>query len=414
MWTLTARWIIPVESPAVCRGTITIDGDRVGAIDLPGVRSADVDLGDVAVLPGLVNAHTHLDLSGLRGKVRPGRDFTAWLRAVIEHRRSMSPNDVENAIRLGINESLDYGTTLLGDISGTGQSWPLLAEAPLRAVVFHEFLGLPRTRAEQALASAREWLQTHPATPTCRPGLSPHAPYSAHTLLFKGCTELSRATGAPLMTHLAETAEELELLEHRSGPFMPFLQELRVWNEEGLAHSTDEVLRLCAGAARLLVAHGNLLGPKPPLPHEAAVVHCPRTHAAFRRHLHPFRTLMKQCEVVLGTDSLASNPALDVLAEMRFLHRKYRRMNAGIVLMMGTLLGARALGWEEETGSLAAGKSADLVTVPIQPGNAFADPNKLVLESDEPVRDVLFRGRWVRGPLAESSRDITPRGRDPG
>src|SRR5947209_15551487 len=114
----------------------------------------------------------------------------------------------------------------------------------------------------------------HPATPTCRPGLSPHAPYSVHTLLFRGCAELARAAGVPLATHLAETRAELELLRDRAGPFVPFLQGVGVWEPEGLAHDAAEVARLCSAAPRLLLVHGNYLAAEA-VPHGATVVYCP-------------------------------------------------------------------------------------------------------------------------------------------
>src|SRR5436190_5760082 len=183
-WTLTARWVFPVSGPPLPRGTVTIAGDRILAVEPHGEQTADLDLGNAALLPGLVNAHTHLDLSGLRGQVPPSADFTAWLRAVIRHRRAQSPERVEEDIRAGLLESLSYGTTLLGDIASQGGSWPMLAVAPVRAVVFYELLGLPPDRAEHALAGAKVWLEAHPATPTCRPGLSPHAPYSVRHSLF--------------------------------------------------------------------------------------------------------------------------------------------------------------------------------------------------------------------------------------
>src|SRR5207247_1532489 len=145
----------------------------------------DLDLGNAAILPGLVNAHTHLDLTGLRDAVPFLGSFTDWLRAVVAHRRARSVEQVQADVRAGLAESVRFGTTLLGDIAGGGLSWPVLASAPVRAVVFHELLGLPVERAEQALSAARAWLQDHPATPTCRPGLSPHAPYSVSARLFK-------------------------------------------------------------------------------------------------------------------------------------------------------------------------------------------------------------------------------------
>src|SRR5438552_3454333 len=153
-WTLTARWIFPVELPPLERGTVTIAGERIVSVDAHGKRTADVDLGNAAVLPGLVNAHTHLDLTGLRGKVPPAQDFTQWLRRVIGHRLSRTLEQVEEDIQQGLEESAAYGTTLLGDISARGASWLVLATSPYRgrAVVFYELLGLPKARAHQAWA----------------------------------------------------------------------------------------------------------------------------------------------------------------------------------------------------------------------------------------------------------------------
>src|SRR5437879_3832538 len=110
-WTATARWIFPADRPPLERGTITIRDDRILAVEPAGGVSSDVDFGNAAILPGLVNAHTHLDLSGLRGKCPPREDFTAWLRAVIRHRRGMTPEQVASDISAGLDECLRFGTT---------------------------------------------------------------------------------------------------------------------------------------------------------------------------------------------------------------------------------------------------------------------------------------------------------------
>src|SRR5947209_19690054 len=114
-WTLTARWVFPVSSPPLPRGSVTIAGERIVAVEPFGTRRADLDLGDVAVMPGLVNAHTHLDLSGMRGLAPPSPDFPDWLRRVIEHRLRRSPEQVRADIRSGLDECLRTGTTLIGD-----------------------------------------------------------------------------------------------------------------------------------------------------------------------------------------------------------------------------------------------------------------------------------------------------------
>src|SRR5262249_52788494 len=153
------------------------------------------------------------------------------------------------------------GTTLVGDISAQGLSWPILAEADLRAVVFYELLGLPRTRAQQAWAAACQWLRDHPATEFCRPGLSPHAPYSVRGSLFRAAANLARQQQLPLAIHLAETRAELELLRQHGGPFKHFLSELGVWDEAGLVNGPQEVFGLNRGVADSLFIHGNYLDP---------------------------------------------------------------------------------------------------------------------------------------------------------
>src|SRR5207244_3605985 len=122
-WTMTARWVFPVTGPPVERGVVTVEDERLVAVEPRGARTPDVDLGNVALVPGLVNAHTHLDLTGLRGLCPPSRNFTDWLRQVITHRRSQSPAEVEQSIAAGLSESVQFGTTLIGDISALSMSW---------------------------------------------------------------------------------------------------------------------------------------------------------------------------------------------------------------------------------------------------------------------------------------------------
>ncbi len=397
-WTLAARWIFPVSSPPIADGILAIAGERIVSIGPRAGRTADMDLGDVAILPGFVNAHTHLDLSGLRGKCPPCADFTAWLRQVIANRRSMSPQQIEMDVRAGLAESLRHGTTLLGDISGDGGSWEVLANAPLSAVVFREMLGLPEARASGAWERLDRWLESRIPTPTCRPGVSPHAPYSVRSSLFLAAS----TRGVPVAVHLAETTDEQELLLLRSGAFVPLLRELEVWAPEGLAKDTQHVLNLLNGLSLTLLIHCNYLEPSASIPSNCTIVYCPRTHAAFGHGPHPFRHFLKRgIRVALGTDGLASNPDLSILAELRHLHRYCPDVPGDVLLRMATLSGAEALGWANETGSLEAGKAADLVAIPLEAGIP-ADPHKLLLESDLSVQYVLCRGRWIDTLTTES------------
>jgi cytosine/adenosine deaminase-related metal-dependent hydrolase len=395
-WSLTARWIFPVDGPPLERGVVTIAGDRIVSVEPHGTRTADRDLGNVAILPGLVNAHTHLDLSGARGKCPPTPEFTDWLRAVIKFRQTATKREVAADTREGLTECLASGTTLIGDVSAQGVSWSALANAPVRAVVYWEVIGLSRGRAEQSMRELQDWLCNHPATSTCKAGVSPHAPYSVRSELFSA----SAALGLPVVTHLAETTAELELLVLRTGPFVEFLKEMNVWDPEGLMRGHQDVLQLLTGQFPLAIAHGNYLYRDCTIPRNASLVYCPRTHAAFGHDLHPFRKFLKRrVNVALGTDSLASNPDLDVLGEARFVHVKRPYARGRQILRMATLSGAEALGWADETGSLTPGKSADFIVLPL-PDETKDDPHRLILESTQTVQAVVFRGQVVHGALA--------------
>ena len=395
MPTVTARWLFPVAGPPLEGGHLTFVGERITAVEPLGRRAADIDFGNAAILPGLVNAHTHLDLTGMRGLAPPSPDFIAWLRQVIAHRRARTPDEVVADVRVGLAECLASGTTLVGDISADGGSWSMLADTPLRAVVFRELIGLPKDRAERAWQSAQRWLGACPPRPNCRPGLSPHAPYSARVSLIKAVA----SSGLPVAVHLAESLAERELLEEHAGPFVPFLQEFGAWDPVGLANSPEHVLRLAASDAPTLFIHGNYLAASAAVPTTASVVYCPRTHAAFGHSPHSFHDMRgRNIRVALGTDSLASSPDLSILSEMRFLHVEYPELRGELLLQLATLNGAEALGWADSCGSLEEGKSADFIVLPL-PEREAVDPHELWLEVDREPAQV-----WIRGQQASPIR----------
>lgn len=396
--TITARWVFPIAGPPLAGGTVAIAGTRIAAVEPAGVRTADEDLGNVALIPGLVNPHTHLDLSGARG-LTPLTDadhFPDWLLAVIAFRRSRTPEQVHADIRAGLAEAMRFGTTLLGDISADGGSWEPLTGSQIRAVVFRELIGLSQQRSDDALKAAEQWLALHPATDTVRPGLSPHAPYSVRRGLFAAAGKLCQPDRLPMAVHLAESEAEAELLYHRRGPFVEFLKSLGLWKEAELSFGFPEVMAACDFRQPRLFIHGNRLPPTVRIARGAFVVYCPRTHAAFGHPPHPFHDfLARGVNVCLGTDSLASNPDLDPLAEARFLHTRYPDVPGESLLRMVTHAGAEALGWGDECGTLEPGKSADLVAVPLP--HAESDPHGLLFADYPSSRRTMFRGEWRDG-----------------
>ena len=386
----TARWVFPVAGPPLPNGVVVVRGDRIEAVE-PAGRVADVDFGNAALIPGLVNAHTHLDLSGARGLIPPTDPdhFTDWLRGVIAYRRSRSPGQVQADIRAGLAECLRYGTTLIGDIASEGASWDALANAMTRAVVFREGIGLLPARARPASIELLGWSRQREATPTTRPGVSPHAPYSVSWSLMQSACCLAR----PVAVHWLEVPAERELIDHHTGPFVTFLQELNVLDVRELIQSHKYTLAHGGlHAPHLLLVHANYQSPEALWRPNVSVAYCPRTHASFGHPPHPFREFRSRgVRVCLGTDGLASNPDLDLLAEARLVHRRHPDFPGDELLRMATLAGAEALGWADETGSLEAGKSADFVAVPLPDVDA-ADPHALLFADHPGDRVTVFRG----------------------
>jgi cytosine/adenosine deaminase-related metal-dependent hydrolase len=195
--------------------------------------------------------------------------------------------------------------------------------------------------------------------------------------------------------HLAESLAERQLLDHHEGPFVDFLSELGVWDADGLIHAPQELFRWYGNVPGTLFVHANHLTPNDSFPLQATVVYCPRTHAAFGHPPHPFREyLAAGLRVALGTDSLASNPDLDVMAEARFLHQRYPEVPGAVLLRMATLAGAEGLGLGSQTGSLVAGKSADVVFLAVEAATP-RDPHDLLWASLARIRAMLWRGQWV-------------------
>ncbi|MFO0889577.1 MAG: amidohydrolase family protein [Isosphaeraceae bacterium] len=410
---LRARYVFPVEGPPIADGSVTLQQGRIGWVGPGREQSIDLDLGNVAIVPGFVNAHTHLELESLNSRANPGEgseDIVSWLRRVVDQRRSGSREKLGDAAARNVKTCVEAGTTCLADTTTGGLSWDHIAAAPVRAVVFSELIGLKRFRGLQTCDEAWNWLSTirpeNQVAACARPGLSPHAPYSTSDWLYYRAA----SSHLPLSTHLAEMPEELRLLEHRDGPLRQFLEDLDAWDDEWEPigpRPSDYIRRGELREADWLIAHGTYIDPSEfwqlrpeaaPNGHRVAVAYCPRTHARFGHARHPYRALLERGVIVcLGTDSLASSPSLSILDEVRFLHRRDASLSGELLLTMATLFGAWALRAETTTGSLRPGKSADLAIIPL-PDEDSSDPYRLILESDEPVLATVFEGDFVTGP----------------
>ena len=377
---LTARWVFPVATPPIEDGAVAIEAGRIAGVGpRPGVEAAwpdapGWDLGEAALLPGLVNCHTHLEIDPLRPEVSP-ESFVPWVVRLIEARRTIPAEARARTAEAGVQALLRSGTTAVGEVSTSGQSLAPLRRAGLRGVVYREILGLPPAPAADRLEGARaDMLAMRAATDGSHLaiGLSPHSPYALSEELLCGCAGLVAQTGVAPAIHAAESPEESEFLTTGGGPIRRSLYPA--------VGCLDPPPRRRARSAVAYLAGLGVLAWRPLLVHAVhvdeadcrtmtragvRVAHCPRSNARLSRGVAPVPLLLAHgIPVGLGTDSLASAPSLDLWDEMRAaLAAHAGRLDPSAALEMGTLGGARALDMADRVGSLEAGKDADLIAV---------------------------------------------------
>jgi aminodeoxyfutalosine deaminase len=389
---LRARWVLPVDQPPIDGGIVTIAGGRIVAVGENASGQPPRDLGDVALIPGLVNAHTHLEFSTLERPLgQPGMAFPDWIRAIVEYRRDQGKKLVvetdgfqrfrRRAAQAGIKELQAGGTVAVGEIATPGWPRECFPATGLTVTIFLELLGLDKQQSASLLAMAKSFVtDVLDVGSALRPGLSPHAPYTVGTELLEEVCKLSAAERVPVAMHLAESRAELQLLAEHSGPLVEVLQSLGAWHPDAVPRGTRplDYLETLATANRSLVIHGNYLtaeeiefagGHR----ERMSIVYCPRTHAYFAHEPYPLATMLAaRARVAVGTDSLATNPDLSLFRELRAIAAKHSDVPPEAILRMGTLSGAEALGIERELGSITAGKLARFATVPL--GGSDGDP----------------------------------------
>ncbi len=367
-----ARWIIPVSAPPINGGWIRVVDDRIVEVQSGGPPPEAERLGDVAIVPRLVNAHTHLEFSGLNQAVgEPGISLAEWIGLVIATRASTGAVARDQAIDRGLLELWRSGTVLAGEITtppchySQGPSQPKL-------VSFAEVVGLSDQRSGERLNAAAVHLNG--ACPDA--GISPHAPYSVSLKTIDRAIHLARKAGSGIAMHVAESPEERELLTTGSGPLAAALRHLGVWREALFPWGADPFVDLIdrlAKAPFFLIVHGNNLNPRE-IEHlsgyqHASVVFCPRTHHFFDFPKHPVAQMLATgIRVALGTDSRASNPDLDLWREVQFLMNHRTDLDPEHVIRMATKNGAEALG-RSAWGTLEPGRMAALGCVRTEAAN---------------------------------------------
>ena len=419
----------PIEN-----GAVAVSGNRivdVGKFDDIKTRNAGntVDLGEQALLPGLINAHCHFDYTCLRGKISRQKSFTDWIRAINAEKSDLSPEDFLASINDGFEETKRFGTTAVANLT----AFPELisqVQPPIRTYWFVELIDIRAPqRANELVESAIESLgraRSEPVLPvTPKPGeggsdaeggtprgLAPHALFTASKDLFRRCEAIAQQEHILLTTHLAESREEMEMFRDASGPLYDFLKGIgRPMDDSGNGTPLKSFLNLIdrGGSPNRswaievnrhylpwIVVHLNELteGDFDLLEQSNSkfhIVHCPGSHNYFGHSPFAFDRLRSfGFNICLGTDSLASNKSLSLFAEMRAFQKEFPSVSAEEIFQMVTVNPARALQQENALGQIRPGFTADLIAVPCSDSR---DVVEQIIAFDGPVRWSMVNGQ---------------------
>ena len=410
---LRARVVLPVCAPPIHDGVVVVSGGRITSVgawsDLRGRHRGKIsDLGDVILLPGLVNAHCHLDYTDMAGQLAPTKSFTDWIKSIITLKAGWSYADFALSWINGAKMLLHSGTTTVADIEAVPELLPEVWEStPLRVISFLELINIKsRAAAGSLVESALEKLAGLPRGRQ-RVGLSPHSPYSTTPELQRRVARVSRQRHWPVTAHLAESAQEFEMFMYRRGPMFDWLKKQRDNSDCGDGSPVMAFEKQGLLAENFLAAHVNYLWDHDAAilaRHRASVVHCPRSHAFFQHARFPFQQLRKAgVNLCLGTDSLASmgkargeKLELNMFSEMRSLASKVSVLSPEEILRMATVNGAQALGRAGKIGVLAPRAQADLIAIPC--GKSTGDIFETVLHHHGDVAASMIGGRWAIAP----------------
>jgi len=403
-----ARTVVTMDGPPIENGAVVISGDRVLDVgkfpEVSGRHAGEeiVDLGEQALLPGLINAHCHLDYTCLRGKIPPQKSFANWIRAINAEKAKLSEQDYLASIADGFAEAKRFGTTTIANLTAFPELIPQV-NPPIRTWWFAELIDVRNPNRTSDLVELAIDAMKRARDLGGGIGLAPHALFTASANLYRRCEEIAQCENILLTTHLAEAREEMSMFHDASGPLYEFLKSIgRDMSDCG--HETPfawfaKIAGAPAGRTLItewIVAHLNELAESDfELLEESTsklhVVHSPRSHAYFGHSRFPFERLRSLgFNICLGTDSLASNEDLSLFAEMRAFQRSEPAFSPKEVLEMVTGNAALALGKPQALGRIHANRFADLIAIPC---SETADVFEEILEFDRPVDWMMVAGK---------------------
>jgi cytosine/adenosine deaminase-related metal-dependent hydrolase len=396
-----ASWILPVIGPPIRDGWVAVEGGQILAAgqspDHPfggGGAGHRVDLGDAVIMPALVNAHTHLELAWLRGRINPAPTFLGWVSAMMRERFQSADGRDAGAVRAAMAAALEEmkasGTGIVGDISNSLAHLDVLGASGLDGVVFHEVIKFRATGAVGAVDEARRRIEAAGAGCHWRLALAPHAPYSVAPSVFKALASARPRLREPRMSvHVAESPEEVEFIGRGSGGWPDLLKRLGAWDPGWRAPGCSPIEyldRIGFWDDRTLAVHAvQASGPDLAILASRGVtlVTCPRSNAWVGAGVPPIDAFYRSgARVAIGTDSLTSVGDLNLFGELAALHRIAPAVRPASLLRSATLSGAEALGFGATHGAIERGRRAALIAVGVPPGTT--DVEEYLVSGIEP------------------------------
>jgi cytosine/adenosine deaminase-related metal-dependent hydrolase len=377
-----SKWVLPVSGPPIRDGAVVVQGDRIVAVGpaaevLSGFSGLICEPGHGAILPGVVNCHVHLEFSALAGKVPPQSRWEDWLETTLAAQGALAPEEIVAGIPQAIEALRESGAVLVGEVTNTGASWPLLEAGPLSYHLFYECLGFDLLKKFN-LPEIFPWFDRPEVAGTNWISAAAHAPYSVSAPLFRAIGKWNLGRSGPQMVHLAESRAELAFLANGNGFFEGLLKRRGRWvpgfQPPGVS-PTAYLEDLGFLGPRTLAVHGTQLTPGDCdllAATQTWLVLCPRANRYTGAGAPPVPDLLKAgVNLALGTDSLAGNWDLNLFGEMLWLYQNFPAWPGALWLRLATLNGAQALGRDRELGSLEPGKKAALGFLPLEGGPDF-------------------------------------------
>ena len=381
-----SRVVVPMVGEPIENGAVAIAGNQIAGVGRFEVVKAShggdvLDLGEQIVLPGLINAHCHLDYTVLRGQIPPQRSFTDWIRVINSRKAALSEEDYVASINTGLAEVQKFGTTTLLNLETFPELLSRLSRPPpLRVWWCAEMIDVrERAPVREVSEHLYDWFESHPEW-LGGFGVAPHAPFTASEQLFSAASEISRKYHVPVTTHVAESREEMQMFRDAGGFLFDFLKSIgRPLDDCGGTTPLSSLMQSHALDERWIIAHLNELAEEDfgllSRAKKFHIAHCPRSHTFFGHTPFEWQRLRTLgFNICLGTDSLASNSSLSLFSEMRELLRKETWISPRDALMMATVNGAHAIGQADSLGRISPGFRADLIAIPsAQTGTGFFD-----------------------------------------